>query len=111
MAIPEPPDETSTLQLVLRLQSGGPAAFDDLYRRHRDELLLAVRSGMGPRLRSAMQSEDVLQSVAMAAFAALGNGESVRAGGLRAFLHRLVRNPLVARGPARQRPKRGRAGP
>ena len=85
------------------LQQGEDGAWDELYRRYRDELLLAVRAGMGPQLRAVLQSEDVLQSVAMAAFAAMPQfearprEETAGGSGLRGFLHKIVRNKLVDR--------------
>lgn len=106
MDFPEPPDATGSLALLQQLQGGDAAAFDALYRRHRDELLLAVRAGMGPKLRAAMQSEDVLQEVAMEAFAALQRTPSPPAGGFTGLLRRMVRNRLIDRARALGRHKR-----
>ena len=109
MALPEPPDEPGSLDLLRQLRSGVKNAFDQLYRRHRDELLLAVRAGMGPRLRAAMQSEDVLQSCAMEAFAVLQRSPQPPAGGFAGLLRRLVRHRLVDRARALHRQKRAGA--
>ncbi|MEO6594508.1 MAG: sigma-70 family RNA polymerase sigma factor [Planctomycetota bacterium] len=106
MSLPTPPDETGSLVLLRRLRDGAKGAFDELYRRHHDELLLAVRAGMGPRLRAAMQSEDVLQSVAMEAFAVLQRSDEPPAGGFTALLRRMVRHRLVDRARALRRRKR-----
>lgn len=105
MALPEPPDEAGSVELLERLRRGAAGAFDELYRRHRDELLLSVRAGMGPRLRAAMQSEDVLQSVAMEAFQVLQRTPAP-AGGFVPLLRRLVRHRLVDRARALRRQKR-----
>jgi RNA polymerase sigma-70 factor (ECF subfamily) len=92
--LPEPPDEHRTLELVQKLQRGETAAFSELYGRFRDDLLFAIRVRMGAGLRAAMQSEDVLQSVALDAFQALPGFQDRGKGSLRAFLRRLVENKL-----------------
>jgi RNA polymerase sigma-70 factor (ECF subfamily) len=102
----DPFGDGGTLDLLRRFQGGEERAWDELYRRHRDELLLSVRSGMGPRLRGAMQSEDVLQSVALEAFRGLKDFDGQRPGGLRGFLNRLVRTKLIDRARALGRRKR-----
>jgi RNA polymerase sigma factor (sigma-70 family) len=102
MHVPEAPDEARSAELLARLRAGEAGAFDVLYRRHRDELLLAVRAGMGPALRAAMQSEDVLQSVAIEAFAVLQRS-SPPAGGFTALLRRIVRHRLIDRARAVRR--------
>ena len=102
MPFPPTPDPSNSLELLQRLRGGEAAAFDALFRRHRDELLLAVRAGMGPRLRAAMQSEDVLQSVALEAFQALQRGTPTAAGFV-GTLVRLVRHRLVDRARKLQR--------
>ncbi|MFY9344309.1 MAG: sigma-70 family RNA polymerase sigma factor [Planctomycetota bacterium] len=107
MSLPAAPDGTQSLELLRRLRAGDSSAFDRLYRRHRDELLLAVRAGMGPKLRAAMQSEDVLQSVAMEAFAALQRRPEPPAAGFTGMLRGLVRHRLIDRARALAR---GRGG-
>ena len=111
MTLLEPPDETGSLVLLQKLRAGEKGAFDELYRRHHDELLLAVRAGMGPKLRAAMQSEDVLQSVAMEAFAVLQRSPEPPAGGFTALLRGLVRHRLVDRARALGRHKRAGSVP
>lgn len=111
MDIPTPPDSTETLELVGRLQAGRDGAWDDLYRRYRDEMLLSVRLGMGRQLRESLQSEDVLQSVALAAFQAMPRFELQRQGGLRAFLHKLVRHKLIDHARALRAKKRAGTTP
>ena len=91
---PDAPDERETLEVLGRIQAGDPSGWDDLYRRYHDELLFAVRNKMGAKLRSKLQSEDVLQSVALEAFRALPRFEDRGEGSLRRFLHTLVLNKL-----------------
>ncbi|MCR9245778.1 MAG: sigma-70 family RNA polymerase sigma factor [bacterium] len=111
MNLPEPPDSTETIDLVNRLQDGQTGAWEDLYRRYRDEMLLSVRLGMGKQLRESLQSEDVLQSVALAAFQAMPRFEARQSGGLRGFLHKLVRHKLVDQARALQAKKRAGTTP
>lgn len=107
MHLPAPPDGATSIELLRRASGGEATAFDALFRRHRDELLLAVRAGMGPRLRAAMQSEDVLQSVAMEAFAALQR-RAPPADGFTRLLRRIVRHRLIDRARSlRRRPQPG----
>lgn len=94
---PVPPSDDSTLELVDRMKAGDEDAFGELYRRYHDELLFAVRAHLGPGLRAALQSEDVLQSVAVDAFRALRDFEPRGPGSLRAYLHAMVVNKIRAR--------------
>jgi RNA polymerase sigma-70 factor (ECF subfamily) len=91
---PTPPDEQFTLELLGQIREGDQEAWDRLYRRYHDELLFAVRARLGGRLRSYLESEDVLQSVALEAFVALPNFEHRGQGSLRHFLHRLILNKI-----------------
>ncbi len=103
MGLPDAPDSAHSLELLARLRAGESEAFAVLYRRHRDELLLAVRAGMGPKLRAAMQSEDVLQSVAREAFEVLRKNAEPPASGFTGLLRRLVRHRLIDRARALRR--------
>ena len=94
IAFPAPPDECKTLEILERIRGGDDAGFEDLYRRYHDELLFVVRRRLGPQLRSVLESEDVLQSVAIEAFKALPNFIPRGDGSLRAFLHTLVVNKI-----------------
>lgn len=76
--------------LVERLRAGDRAAGDELFRRYRDEMLFAIRARLGTRLRGAMESEDVLQSVALEAFRDLAAFEDRGAGSFSAWLRRIV---------------------
>ncbi len=109
--LPTPLDDDATLHLVRRLRAGEPGAWDEFYRRYHDELLFTIRNGMGTRLRGFLQSEDVLQSVALEAFQAMSTFTDRGRGSLRAFLHRLIRSKLVDRGRAVTAQKRSGAVP
>jgi RNA polymerase sigma-70 factor (ECF subfamily) len=109
--VPPPPDENRTRQLVRRLQDGDDAAWQKLYERYHDELLFSIRAGMGSRLRAFVESEDVLQSVAVEAFRELPRFVDRGPGSLRAFLLRLVRTKLADRGRAAAAGKRSGAVP
>jgi RNA polymerase sigma-70 factor (ECF subfamily) len=52
-----------SLELLARIRAGDRQAFDDLYLRFRDRLLLTIRLRLSPALRAKLQSEDVLHSV------------------------------------------------
>lgn len=93
-AFPEVPIEEATLELVRRLKSGEEEAWVELYRRYHDDLLFAVRVHLGPGLRGALESEDILQSVVLDAFRALPSYEHRHSGGLRAYLHSRVVNKI-----------------
>jgi len=91
---PPAPTERETVDLVTRAQAGDQGAWRRLYERHHDELLFAIRQGLGPRLRASLESEDVLQSALLEAVKALPRFTDRGEGGLRAFLHRLALNKI-----------------
>ena len=111
MPAPAERNEDRTRELVARLQAGEAAAWDELYRVYHDELLFTVRMSLGARLRSVLESEDVLQSVALAAFRALPAFEYRGVGSLRAFLHKLVLNKIRDRADTFSAQKRAGAVP
>ncbi len=89
-AIPPVPDPRSSIELVARLQSGDEGAWRELYARYHDQLLLTIRLQLGRGLRRHLQSEDILQSVALEAFRELGAFEYRGAKSLDRFLRQLV---------------------
>jgi RNA polymerase sigma-70 factor (ECF subfamily) len=93
-AFPSPPDESRSLELVRRIQGGEDAAWNELYMRYHDQLLLAVRTRLGERLRAHLQSEDIFQSVALDALDALRAFEYRGPGSLERFLRTLVMNKI-----------------
>lgn len=92
--LPKRPSDATTVELLARIRGGDPEAWNDLYRQHHDDLLFFVRVHLGARLRAALQSEDVLQSVALEAFQDLPRFEARAPGGLRRYLHALVMNKI-----------------
>ncbi len=94
---PDTVSESATLELLARFRDGDSAAFGELYRRYHDELLFAVRAHLGSRLRSVLESEDVLQSVVVDAFKALPRFEPRGPGSLRHYLHQMIVNKIRAR--------------
>ncbi len=93
-AIPPAPDARSSIELVARLQRGDRDAWSELYGRYHDQLLLTIRLQLGRGLRSHLQSEDILQSVALEAFLELGAFEYRGAQSLDRFLRQLVLNKI-----------------
>lgn len=77
----------SSLELVRRIQDGDLTAWDALYARHRDRLLLSIRCRLGPALRARLQSEDILQSVMKDAVDDLERFEPRAAHALEHYLH------------------------
>lgn len=103
-----PPGEELSIELVQRIQDGDRGAWDSLYRRYHDALLFTVRARLGPRLRSRLQSEDVLQSVIKDALGDLARFEPRGAGSLRRWLHACVENKIRARAAYHDAGPRGR---
>ena len=91
---PPAPDEGETLQLLAGIEDGDRAAWDALYRRYHDRLLLGVRMRLGDGLRSHLQSEDVLQSVVLEAFTSLRGFDYRGPGSLHRYLQRMVLNKV-----------------
>lgn len=93
-AVPPPPDFQSSIELLARLRGGDRAAWEDLYARYHDQLLLTIRLRLGSGLRRHLQSEDILQSVVLEAFLELDAFEYRGAHSLERFLHHLVLNKI-----------------
>jgi RNA polymerase sigma-70 factor (ECF subfamily) len=86
--------EEPTLELVARVHAGDRSAWDDLYRRVHDPLLLAIRARLGARLRGTLESEDVLQSVVKDALADIEGFEPRGPGSLQRWLATCVLNKI-----------------
>ena len=108
---PAAPDESASLDLVGRIQDGDAAAWNDLYRRYHDQLLLVVRMRLGRKLRGFLQSEDVFQSVALDALSALQRFEYRGPGSLQRFLNTMVVNKIRDRADTFGAAKRADAVP
>lgn len=108
---PEPPDLVATRDALERIRAGDRAAFDALYRRWHDELLFVARARLGARLRTFLESEDILQSVALEAFHELPRFVPRHDGSLRKFLHQLVVRKIQDRADTVNARKRAGAVP
>jgi len=97
------------MDLIQRIQRGDRAAWNELYERYHDQLLLTVRMRLGPGLRRFLQSEDIFQSVALEAFRALERFEYRGQGSLEAYLRTLVVNKIRDRADAFAAEKRSGA--
>jgi RNA polymerase sigma-70 factor (ECF subfamily) len=103
---PVPTGEEPTLELVAKARAGERDAWDELYRRVHDPLLFAVRARLGARLRGALESEDVLQSVVKDALVDLERFEPRGPGSLQRWLATCVLNKIrthAARQEVRER--------
>jgi RNA polymerase sigma-70 factor (ECF subfamily) len=111
VTFPEPPPESRSLELVRRIQAGERAAWDELYARYHDQLLLAVRMRLGQGLRRFLTSDDIFQSVALEAFRALERFEYRGPGSLDGYLRTLVVNKIRDRADTFGAEKRAGAVP
>jgi RNA polymerase sigma-70 factor (ECF subfamily) len=82
------------MDLLQRIRQGDHAAWNELYLRYHDQLLLSVRMRLGPGLRRYLESEDIFQSVALEAFRSLGRFEYRGEGSLERYLRTLVVNKI-----------------
>ncbi len=105
------PDPSATREILARLRAGDRGAFDQLYCRWRDELLFVARARLGTRLRGFLDSEDILQSVALEAFTELPRFVPQHDGSLRKFLHQLVLRKIQDRADTVNARKRAGAVP
>lgn len=64
------------LELIRDAQGGDEGAYDRLFRRYQDRLRLVIRLRMGRRLRSVLDSGDVLQETLLAAVKAFDRFEA-----------------------------------
>jgi RNA polymerase sigma-70 factor (ECF subfamily) len=106
---PTAPEESVSMDLVRRIQAGERAAWNELYARYHDQLLLSVRMRLGAGLRRHLESEDIFQSVALEAFRALERFEYRGTGSLERFLNTLVVNKIRDRADLHAAAKRGGA--
>src|SRR5262249_1023968 len=59
--------ESITKQLWQKARGGDPAAYDRLFALHADRAMLFIRGRLGPKMRSKVESGDVLQDAYLAA--------------------------------------------
>src|SRR5438270_13882378 len=62
------PDSADTRRQLERAAAGDPAAFDELFARHRDFLRLVVQLRMDARVRARVDPSDVVQEAQLDAF-------------------------------------------
>lgn len=91
---PTAPDDERSFELLRRVQQGEREAFAELYARHRDPLLFAVRVRLGAGLRSQLESEDILQSVFRDVLSDIQRFEPRGSGSLARWLHTCVLNKI-----------------
>lgn len=90
-SIPQPED---SVELVRRIQTGDASAWDRLYLRFRDRLLLSIRLRLGPALRARLESEDILHSMFRDALSDLHRFEPRSAAAVSHYLHVCVLNKI-----------------
>ncbi|MBL8857364.1 MAG: sigma-70 family RNA polymerase sigma factor [Planctomycetes bacterium] len=100
-----------SVELVHRIQGGDSTAFEDLYRRYHDPLLFAIRARLGTHLRTALESEDVLQSVFKDALSDIQRFEARGGDSLAHWLHVCVLNKIRAKAEFHGAAKRSGAEP
>jgi RNA polymerase sigma-70 factor (ECF subfamily) len=96
------------LDLAARARSGDRDAFEALFARGADRLHAYVRARLGPKLRSEVDSMDVLQETFIDAQRAVARFEPQGAGALLAWLCRIAESRIKAladrQGAAKRRP-------
>lgn len=92
-ALPSPSADDS-LELLRRIQGGDARAWEALYLRYRDRLLLSIRCRLGAGLRARLASEDILHSVFRDALADLHRFEPRHPRALDRYLHACVLNKI-----------------
>jgi RNA polymerase sigma factor (sigma-70 family) len=83
-----------SIDLVRRIQEGDARAWDALYLRYRDRLLLSIRCRLGSRLRGHLESEDILHSVFRDALSDLHRFQAESPQSLNRYLHACVLNKI-----------------
>jgi RNA polymerase sigma-70 factor (ECF subfamily) len=61
-------DSAETARLLMRIDAGDRAAFDQLFERHRDTLRRAVQLRLDPQLKARLDASDIVQEAHMEAF-------------------------------------------
>jgi RNA polymerase sigma-70 factor (ECF subfamily) len=86
-------DET-TRAIWERVRSGDRAAYEELFARHADRALLYIRARLGPRLRSAVESRDVLQDAYLEAHRDFDSFQCTDEGAFARWFSRIIENRL-----------------
>lgn len=85
---------SETVELVRQYQGGDDEALNQLFARYYDRVLRIVRIRMGRRLRSKMDSMDIVQNTFGAAMASIDDFEMREPGSLIQWLSKIAENQL-----------------
>lgn len=88
------PELTRSVELVARAQGGDMDAFNRLFERYYERVLHIVRIRLGPRLRSYLEAEDIIQETFIAAVRTFERFEMRHESALIAWLARLAENKI-----------------
>jgi RNA polymerase sigma-70 factor (ECF subfamily) len=88
------PSSESSIDLVRRIHEGDGRAWDELYLRYRDRLLLSIRCRLGFHLRARLESEDILHSVFRDALSDIHRFHPAHPQALNRYLHACVLNKI-----------------
>jgi RNA polymerase sigma-70 factor (ECF subfamily) len=86
--------ESITKALCEQAQAGNQEAYDRLFALHTDRVLLFIRSRLGPKLRTNLESQDVLQDAYLAAHQAFGKFTYTDDGAFMRWLCRIIEHRL-----------------
>lgn len=86
---------TSTFGLVERFKRGETEAFSQIFRKYRRRLAVLVHYRMSSELRGAVEVDDILQEVFLAAAQDIGNFTYQSPGSLMAWLSRISDHVIV----------------
>lgn len=92
--IPALPPPEDSVDLVRRIQTGDGEAWERLYLRFRDRLLLSIRCRLGSHLRARLESEDILHSMFRDALSDLHRFTPQGPASVNRYLHACVLNKI-----------------
>ena len=98
--------ETSTFGLVERFKRGETEAFSLIFRKYQRRLAVLVHYKMSAELRGAVEAEDILQEVFLAAAQDMRNFTYRSPGSLMAWLSRIADHVIVDQARFQNRGKR-----
>lgn len=85
---------TTTQQLVCQAKEGSAEALNELYERYATRVLAAVRARLGAKLRSKVESWDIVQEAFMASLRNLDGFQHKSDGAFLAWLAKIVENRI-----------------
>jgi RNA polymerase sigma-70 factor, ECF subfamily len=97
---------TSTFGLVERFKKGETEAFSLIFRKYRRRLAILVHYKMSPELRGAVEADDILQEVFLAAAQDISNFTYQSPGSFMAWLSRIADHVVVDAARYQNRGKR-----